>query len=219
MMAIRTCCASLVLLTASWGCAVAPLPPSSPHVPSAPLFLPTPEDTIRLAALASELEAMAIECAAAGACEDQLHFSRALVSLFENQDAARSSFQEIITNHPSSPFAASSALWLQVLQEEGFSSPSHNPYRRILTELTAQWARESVARQLSLQSPPAKTLGTVRPVNLEAIYKQVRERDRRIAELRAQLDALRVIDQDQQDRHQNRRPSALRVVPKIEQQR
>jgi len=220
MIGIRVWCVSLILLAGSWGCAMAPLPSSLPPPPSAPFFRPTSEDTVPLAALASELDVMTTECASAEACDDQVHFSRAIVNLFENREAARGAFQQVITLHPSSPFAASSALWLQVLKEEDeLSSPSDDPYRRILKEMTVRWARESVARQLSLRAPSAKPVGTLRPSHLEAIYKQVRERDRRIAELRAQLDALRVIDQEQQNRHQNRRPPVLRVVPRIEQQR
>ena len=203
-----------VMVGLSAGCALQPLP-SPPPSTSAPFFSPTSEDAVQVATLASELDEMAMDCAAAEACEDQVHFSRALVSLFENREAARASFQQVVTLHPSSPFAASSALWLQLLNDQAMSSSSSDPHRRILTEITAQWAREWMARQLSLRIPSGKTVGNLKPAHVKTLSKQVRERDQRIAELRAQLDALKVIDQDQQDRHRKVKAPAS-VLPGTE---
>ena len=204
---------SLVALAALGGCATM-LPAAAPPSASAPFFRPTLEDTVQVATLASELDAMAMECAAIEACDDQVHFSRALVSLFEDREAARALFQQVITLHPSSPFAVSSALWLQLLKEEELGSSASDLRRQIMTELTAQWARDSMARQLSARAPSAKTVGNLKPANLQALHKQVRERDQRIAELRAQLDALKLIDQDQHDRPKLRPPALL--VPRLE---
>lgn len=189
-----------------------PAAPSS----SAPFFQPTAEDTAQVATLTSELETMAMECAGLEACDEQMDYSRGLISLFENREAARASFQQVITLHPSSPLAAASGLWLQLLKHEEMASSSNELRRQILTELTAQWARDS-ARQLSLRPSSAKTTANLKPANVHALMKQVRERDQRIAELRAQLDALKLIDQEQQDRSKLRAPSVR--VPTLERQR
>ena len=60
----------LLLLGASWGCAIAPvsLPPPSP--PSAPFFQATSEDARQLATLAAELDTAAGGCASAEMCTD-----------------------------------------------------------------------------------------------------------------------------------------------------
>jgi hypothetical protein len=90
--------------------------------------------------LAAELDTMALECASAETCPDDVHFSRALVSLFENREAARASFEQVVTLHPSSPLAGPSALWLKLLRDDGITW-STDPQRHLLTELSAHWAR------------------------------------------------------------------------------
>ncbi|MGH7219117.1 MAG: hypothetical protein ACREI1_02145 [Nitrospiraceae bacterium] len=47
---------------------------------------------------------------------------------------------------------------------------------------------------------------------VRSLQRQVRERDKRIAELESQLDALKVIDQDVEKRRQSSRPPAT-VTP------
>jgi hypothetical protein len=191
---------TLVILGAWSGCSLARVPsPSLP--PSAPFFQATSEDTTQLATLAAELDTAALECASAETCPDDVHFARALVSLFENRDAARASFEHVMTFHPSSPLAPPSALWLQLLRDDGLSTTSTDPQRRILTELSAHWARQWIGQRLAL-SPRAdrKTTRGAR-VPTQPFQKQLQEKDRRIAELRFQLNALKLIDQDQADRH------------------
>ena len=188
---------------AVWGCATNP---SSTVKTAAPFFQPTSEDSTQLTALASELDTLAMDCAAEGTCEDRVHFARALVSLFENREAARASFEQVISLHQSSPLAASSALWLQLLNTDGRMA-LQNPQQRLLMDLTAQSVREWVARQGSSRTSPLKA-GSIKAANVHALHKQVQDRDRHIAELRAQLEALKVIDQDQQERHRKMRPPA-----------
>lgn len=43
---------------------------------------------------------------------------------------------------------------------------------------------------------------------LQSLQRQIKEREKRIAELEAQLDALKVIDQDMEKRRQSSRPPA-----------
>ena len=43
---------------------------------------------------------------------------------------------------------------------------------------------------------------------VQSLQRQVREREKRIAELESQLDALKMIDQDMQKRRQSSRPPA-----------
>jgi TolA-binding protein len=195
-----------------WGCATHP---SSAVHTAKPFFQPSSEDTIQLASLASELDTLASECAAEGVCEDRVHFARALVSLFENREAARASFEQVVNLYPSSLVAASSALWLQLLRNDNLAVPSDTPQQRILLDLTAQSVREWLARQSVGPRSQTKPGGFPKAGIVQALSKQVQEREKRIAELRAQLDALKLIDQEQQDRHRKTR-APISVLPKDE---
>lgn len=204
----------LLVLGSCWGCATSPLSSTMPP-PSAPFFSATSEDTTQLALLASELDTMALGCIAENACNDQVHFSRALLSLFENREAARVSFEQVISRHTSSPLAASSALWLKLLKDEGPSSPSNDPQRGVLIELIAQGVRQWMTWQLAGPSNHQRTAGLPQPDLMQSLYKQVQERDRRITDLRSQLNALKIIAQDQDERQRKMRPPAS-LVPRIE---
>ena len=54
--------------------------------------------------------------------------------------------------------------------------------------------------------------GTADAPTIEELQRQIRERDKRIADLTSQLDLLKQIDQDRHGRTQFRRPSAT-VTP------
>jgi hypothetical protein len=200
MMPYKAWLVTLVVLVAWSGCSIAPLPSPVPPL-AAPFFRATSEDTTQLPALAAELDRAALECASAEACHDDVHFSRALVSLFENRDAARASFEQVVTLHPGSPLARLSALWLALLQSDDMTSTSTDPQRRLLMELSAHWAREWLGRRLAASARPGTQAALGTPVATPTLQKQLQEKDRRIAELRFQLNALKLIDQDQADRH------------------
>jgi hypothetical protein len=202
----------ILLLASGWGCAhVAAVGPPT----AAPFFQLASEDRAQLATIASELDTLASECAAEGVCEDRVHFARALVSLFENREAARASFEQVVNLYPSSLVAASSALWLQLLRNDNLAVPSDTPQQRILLDLTAQSVREWLARQSVGPRSQTKPGGFPKAGIVQALSKQVQEREKRIAELRAQLDALKLIDQEQQDRHRKMR-APISVLPKDE---
>ena len=190
---------SLIILTSLAGCGGVPLS----SAPSAPFFLPTSEDTRRLAHLTHELDTMALACFEAPACE-QVHFARALVSLFENREAACASFRRTIVDNPSGPLASSSELWLQLLENGETAADNQNP----LTGITAQFVRDWLERQLAERTTQGKPAAFTTAQDsvadqsgiVQVLQKQVRDRDRRIAILRSQLDALKLIDQDHEDR-------------------
>jgi hypothetical protein len=170
---------------------------SVPSELTSPLFLPTTEDTANLSKLTHELDNRALHCLDTATC-GEVHFARALVSLFENQEAARASFRRVIDDHPSSTLAVSSRLWLQLIGEkrsvDDTSAPeTHNS----LMHLMAQSIRDWMARELT-QYPekPGRDSAAV----MLGLQKQVRERDRRIAVLESKLEALKTIDQDQEQR-------------------
>ena len=64
------------------------------------------------------------------------------------------------------------------------------------------------ANSVDHKSDPAAVDSSV----VQSLQRQVRERDKRIAELESQLDALKVIDQDVEKRRQSSRPPST-VTP------
>ena len=114
-----------------WGCSAVTPPPSSF---SSPLFTPTADDTERVDKLTQELDKRALHCLEGLTCE-QVHFARALVSLFKNQEAARASFHRVLGDNPSSALSASSRLWLQLIEVE--APPGHPPTDRTRSSSTS----------------------------------------------------------------------------------
>jgi hypothetical protein len=194
------------------GCDSLRLPSDSP---SSPFLFPTSEDRMQLAIRASELDVLAAECAEESTCNEQVHFARALISLFENREAARASFEKVISINPSGSLANSSTLWLELLRDEAHQS--NVSYHPLLVELTKQYVRQWTAHPLRGRSTPELTVDRAKPEIVQALHKQVRERDRHIAHLRAQLDALKVINQDQEARRTLRPPASL--MPKLDTSR
>lgn len=191
----------LFIIGAFWGCsAVAPVPSSI----SSPLFPATAEDNKRIVALTHELDSRALHCLELSSCEE-VHFARGLISLFDSQEAARASFRRVIEEYPSSALASSSMRWLQLIETEGGKSAADEPPKPSI-DLMAQFVRDWMARELAESSKQARIPATaqkpkVEPIEMvQALQKQVRERDRHIATLEAKLEALKVIDQDHEKR-------------------
>ena len=191
----------LFIIGSLWGCTVAAPVPSSL---SSPLFIPTAEDTKGVVALTRELDNRALHCLALSSCQ-AVHFSRGLVSLFESQEAAGASFRRVIEGDPSSALAASSIRWLQLIETEGSKWAAGQPQNTSI-ELMGQLMRDWMARELAEYSRQERITTTapkmkVEPVEMvQALQKQVRERDRHIAILEAKLEALKVIDQEYEKR-------------------
>jgi hypothetical protein len=205
----------LVITGCLWGCSTVS-PAVTAESLSSPLFSPTAEDVKRVGVLANELDNRALYCLDTTICAE-VHFARALISLFENQEAARASFRRVIDDNPSSALAVSSSLWLQLIGEEGIVATSATEPQKSLIPLMAQSVRDWMAHELTQQpkTQQAEVIATEKArvesaAVMLVLQKQVRERDRRIAILESKLDALKAIDQDQEQRKRTvRLPSML----------
>jgi hypothetical protein len=195
----------LWLTIAVWGCSGV-LPSAVPS--SAPIFVATSEDVERLARVTHELETKALHCVQAANCE-QVSYARGLVSLFENQEAARASFRRVIEHNPGSPLAITSQRWLRLIEDDD-TVASQSPW----TDIVAEFVREWMDRQVT-PDKPAVLMATedtlveqTRVVHgvVQMLDKQLRERDRQIAALRSQLEALKLIDQDHSTNRRKVRP-------------
>jgi len=107
---------------------------------------------------------------------DQVYFTRALVALFESREAAVKSFQRVIAAAPNSRLAASSALWIQLLRGGTVGSYSSDEQNAALTQVA------------------------------EGLVWQLLDREKKIEELTTQLEALKRIEQEVQEKTKPIRP-------------
>ena len=170
-----------------WGCTMLN---GTPQPSSVPLFQADATDTITLQAVHREQEALLSTCTQNRSC-DQVHFTRAMVALFQNREAAATSFQQAIAAAPNGPFADSSALWIRFLANRNFYPAANDKPNRALLEVMKGTVRVWLGRQRVMMEN-AKNLDSSVPT----LRRQIRTRDRRIAELTDQLHALKQIDMD-----------------------
>ena len=178
-----------------WGCAmVNGTPPSS----SAPIFHAESTDTAILQTIHREQETLLTTCTQDRSC-DQVHFTRAMISLFQNGEAAAASFQQAITVAPQGPFADSSARWIRFLAGRTFhptSGDEPNGALAVMKGLVRTWLLgQQRAASASASLRAEETVKSPKLV-VHTLQRQIRDRDKRIAELTDQLSALKQIDSD-----------------------
>jgi len=188
----------LLMVGMLWGCAtVNGTPPPGP----APLFQADATDTAILQAVQREQDTLLGTCAQQQSC-DQVHFTRAMVALFQNGEAATASFQEAIAVAPKGPLADSSARWIRFLANR----PAHSVPADELTGglhgalavmkgLVRTWLEQQHAARVSV-SLRAVEAAISQDRAVPTLRQQIRTRDKRIAELTEQLSTLKQIDLD-----------------------
>jgi hypothetical protein len=169
---------------------------------SAPLFHADATDTVLLQTVHREQETLLSTCTQHQSC-DQVHFTRAMVALFQNGEAAAASFQQAIAVAPNGPFADSSALWIRFLANRTShpaSAEKPNGALEVMKGLVRAWLGQQ--RVETAKSPD---------LAVHALRRRIRTRDKRIAELTDQLSALKQIDSDA---HRNSKLSLPRTPSK-----
>ncbi|MEO5630802.1 MAG: hypothetical protein ABIQ24_05445 [Nitrospiraceae bacterium] len=182
-----------------WGCTMVN---GTPPPGSAPLFQADATDTVILQTVHREQETLLSTCTQHQSC-DQVHFTRAMVALFQNGEAAAASFQQAIAVAPNGPFADSSALWIQFLANRTFrptSADDPNGALLVMKGLVRAWLGQ---QRVETAKSPDLAVPTLR--------RRIRTRDKRIAELTDQLSALKQIDSDA---HRNSKLSLQRTPSK-----
>jgi hypothetical protein len=176
------------------GCAVlnGPTPQGSE-----PLFQADPSDTAILQAVHREQETRLSTCTQNQSC-DQVHFTRAMLALFQNGEAAAACFQQAIAAAPKGPFADSSARWIRFLEIRTVHPDSvdkPNGALAVMKGLVRTWLGQQREANASVTLRTGETLKNPG----QAVYtlrQRIRSRDKRIAELTDQLSALKQIDSD-----------------------
>lgn len=174
------------------GCATVNSPPPPG---SAPLFQADATDTAILQAVQREQDTLLNICAQQQSC-DQVHFTRAMIALFENGETAATSFQESMTVTPKGPFADSSARWIQFLANRTAHSASadeSNGAVAVMKGLVRTWLEQQRAASTSA---PMRAVEAAKSQDraVPTLRREIRTRDKRIAELTEQLSTLKQID-------------------------
>jgi len=182
----------LLMVGMLWGCATVNST-SSPG--SAPLFQADATDTAILQAVQREQDTLLNTCAQQQSC-DQVHFTRAMIALFQNGETAATSFQESMTVAPKGPFADSSARWIQFLANRTAHSASadeSNGAVAVMKGLVRTWLEQQ--RAASTSAPMRAVEATKNQERaVPTLRREIRTRDKRIAELTEQLSTLKQID-------------------------
>ena len=186
----------LMMMGVLWGCATVngPSPPGS-----APLFQAEATDRVVLQAVQREQDTLLSTCAPQQSC-DQVHFTRAMIALFENGETAASSFREAMTVAPKGPFADSSARWIQFLANRTAHSASadeSNGAVPVMKGLVRTWLEQQRAASTSA---PMQAVEAAKSQDraVPTLRREIRTRDKRIAELTEQLSTLKQIDLEAQ---------------------
>ena len=169
----------------------------SPPPISAPIFQADANDTVLVQAVQREHHKLLSTCAQRQSC-DQVHFTRAMIALFQNGEVATASFQQAIAVAPNGPFADSSARWVRFLTNRAaHPTPADEPNGpfAVMKGLVRTWLG---------QQRTASAAATLRAVDMadnpklpvHSLQRQIRDRDKRIAELTDQLSTLKQIDSD-----------------------
>lgn len=146
--------------------------------------MPDPRDAAFYQTIVREQEARLATCAKTRSC-DLVHFTLALVALYKNREMAARHFQEVVSAAPNSRLGSSSLLWLRLLR---------NPTRgegqdRLYAQTAEQLVRDLLEMESSLVLP---------------LQRELKARDRKLADLSKQLEALKRVDQEMKEREKAR---------------
>lgn len=179
----------LLLIGFCSACAEVPPPTSPPTsyappavLPAAPFFHNELTEAKAFRTLARDQDAHLGTCAHERTC-DQAHFSRALLALFDNQRLAAKHFQDVLTIAPKGRLAAVSADWLKLLQE----APPESERQGHLAKAAQSLILELLNRE-------------------QAVKEELNVREKKLEELSTQLETLKLIDQEMNERTPRMRP-------------
>ena len=183
----------LVMAGMLWGCTT--IMPETPLQASGPIFQADTTDTEFLQTVYREQAALLSTCTQHQSC-DKVHFTRAMIALFQNGESAVASFHQAIAVAPKGPYADSSAHWIRFLADRTFHPASvdeANEGLAVMKGLVRIW----LGQQRTASASAAMRAGeTAQTPAVPTLRRQIRSRDKRIAELIDQLSALKQIDSD-----------------------
>lgn len=217
---------------------------STPLSPST-ILAPAPQDIKLLEGLGTRADNQLSQCRNPEAC-NHAHFLKALTALHTNQDTAIYHFQKVMESPPQHRLSQASRVWLWLLDELNHSQSQGTSKMDLTRELVQAllerdlglleapssiqtlvpsdlkqllMAHEDKVKALSAQvhelTQEVATLKTESVAN-RSLKKTLRTREKKVAELTSQLDALRRIDQELKEKAPPTTPSETILPPKEE---
>lgn len=185
----------LLMAAMLWGCATVD---GTPPLGSAPLFQADATDKAMLNAVNREQETLLSACTQKRQSCDQVHFTRAMIALFQNGEEATASFRQAIAAAPNGPFADSSALWIRFLANRSLHPASAAEPSKVALDVMKGLVRTWLEQQrgTSASSLLAAEIAGSPNLAIPILQRRIHDRDKRIAELTDQLNALKQIDLD-----------------------
>ncbi len=209
------------------------------------VFAPPPQDVKFLEGLGTRADNQLSQCRTSKAC-NHAHFLKALTALHSNRDAAIYHFQKVMESPPSNRLSQASRVWLWLLDELGRSPSQGTSNIDLTRELVQALLERDLGLLGSPDSPQPlvpsdlKQLLLAQDTKVKALSAQVHEltqevgglktesasnhslqqalhaREKKVAELTSQLDALRRIDQELKEKAPPTTPSETIMPPKEE---
>lgn len=183
-----------------WGC-TAMTGTVTPPPATAPVFQADADDNVLLQSVQREQDLLLNTCAQNQSC-DQVHFTQAMLALFQNGEAAAASFQQALTDAPKGSLADSSTRWIQFLAHRTTIMTSADEPTEALLDAMKGLVRTWLGQQRTASiAAAAATVRTVEPAKsqdqtVHVLQRRIRDREKRIAELTDQLSALKQIDME-----------------------
>lgn len=178
-----TCFGGVLLWLVAGGCAS--WAPDAPG--NRPYFSVESADLKNIQALAKKQDTVIGKCAEHNSC-DHAYFTRALMGLYENRDSATKYFEKVIATAPKGQLAASSKLWLQLLQQHPLPSdrswltsvmaaPAVSEGQIALGQASDRLVRDLLDRELIIQQLRAMKDADAQAIEL--LQRDLAERDRK----------------------------------------
>lgn len=158
-------------------------------------FKPAGLDSDIFTTLSENQQALLESCEHTESC-DEIHFTRGLLGLFTDRDVAATSFRRTLESNPHEPFAISSTRWLELLagpSAVSLSDSTDSAMKGATEGLVRTWLHQ---KYLACKSaiPDTPTAPAKTQPSLVALKRRIAEREKRVADLMAQLEALKEIE-------------------------
>lgn len=183
----------MLMFVALAGCAAW----TTPAPGSRPYFTAEPHELKVFQSLASKQEDLISRCIGPSPC-DHIYFTRALLGLYESREIAEKYFKMVMTAAPKGKFAASSAAWLQLLQqpvtpgpkswsEAVSTAPAIAGAHTSLASTTDRLVRDLLDREMDIQQ--LRSTQGDESETVEALHRELESREQKIESLQTRKES------------------------------
>jgi phage shock protein A len=170
---------------------------TTPAPGSRPYFTTEPHEFKSFQSLARKQEDLISRCIGPSPC-DHIHFTRALLGLYESREIAEKYFKMVMAAAPKGKFAASSAAWLQLLQQPVTPGPKSWPeavsiapaIARAHTSLAVtadRLVRDLLDREMDIQQ--LRSTQGDESETVEALHRELEDREQKIESLQTRKES------------------------------